>query len=139
MTPAERNWRDAKIPQWVKDSISDELAANQITIALSWPTEAKPEPLPFQWGGYDILRGEPVAGEYWTAMVSLHGQNLSAVKIRNTQSGWKKWEFSANGRDWSTSVIRGPLFASEADARLWMLWEACELCAAYLAKMRWPT
>ena len=60
----ERNWRDAKIPQWVKDSIATEMAQWELTAALSWPTEPKPQPLPFHWGGYDRLHGEALSERF---------------------------------------------------------------------------
>lgn len=42
----DRNWREAKIPQWAKDAIKAEMKTDALRAALSWPTEAKPEPLP---------------------------------------------------------------------------------------------
>jgi hypothetical protein len=62
MTDAPRDWRDAKIPQWVKDAVADEMKAVEMRAALSWPTEGKPQPAPFRWLGYDRETGEPVEG-----------------------------------------------------------------------------
>jgi hypothetical protein len=44
-----RDWRDAKLPQWARDAVQTEIDQWRLTAALSWPTEAKPEPLPFRW------------------------------------------------------------------------------------------
>ena len=55
----QRNWRDAKIPQWVKDAVNAESKALRLTAALAWPQEARPTPLPFRWGDYDTLKGTP--------------------------------------------------------------------------------
>lgn len=130
-THEERTWRDAKVPQWAKDSIADELRAHQLTAALAWPTEAKPEPLPFQWGGYDRLIGEPREGSFWR----IDGRYVGAVHIRKT-NGWRSWEFSSDGREWSTSVRRGPLFESEHEACLYQLWCECERFAGELLALR---
>lgn len=131
----DRNWRDAKLPQWVKDSIAAELRANQLTAALSWPTEAKPEPLPFRWGDYDRLIGEPRDGMFWSVA---HGVEPVHIKANRGQHGqtWKDWAFSDDGEQWHTTVRRGPLFETERDARLYHLWSECEAAAKKLLKLR---
>ena len=142
MTAPERDWREAKIPQWVKDGIDADLAQYRLTVALSWPTEAKPEPLPFEWGGYDHLQGVPVPGRYWAA--SQHefsrGFDLQSIKNLDVDFGvhkWKGWAFRRIGEsDWQTSPYRGPLFATERDANLYALWLACEEYAKKLAQLR---
>jgi len=129
----ERTWRDAKLPQWVKDSMQAETQAWELTAALSWPTEAKPNPVSFWWGDYDRLEGQPQEGVFWSPLTS------EAVHIkRNAGHGdsWKSWAFSRNGKDWSTSVHRGPLFDNEHDARLYALWLKCEEFASKLMKLR---
>lgn len=136
----DRNWRDAKMPQWVKDSIERELAASDLTAALSWPTEVRPQPMSFQWGEYDRLNGTAEPGVYWAVNGSVDGTGrIEKVHIkRNEKHGetWKSWAFSSDGERWSTSVVRGLLFDDERDARLWLLWNACEAFAARLLKIR---
>ena len=130
----ERKWRDAKIPQWVKDAVELEIARVALHGALSWPTEPRPTPLPFSWGDYDNLRGTPVAGAFFHALLGYAGR----VHIRPNEgkSSWKKWEFSTDGVRWSDSVQRGPLFAAERDARLYLLWDKCEAAAGNLLEAR---
>ena len=132
----DRNWRDAKIPQWIKDQIADEMRAQKLTIALSWPTEPKPEPLPFRWGEYDMVRGEPREGVFY----GVHRNGAYPVHIKKNDgtigSKWKGWAFSNDGEMWGTTVERGPLFATERDATLYVLWAACEEYAAKLAAIR---
>ena len=129
----ERTWRDAKIPQWVKDSIEAETLAQRLHAALSWPTEAKPTPLPFGWASYDRQYGDPVSGIYWDDRASeLHiKENDGSGGI-----GWQKWLFSRDGNRWSTSICRGPLFTSQRDAYLHMLWVECERSANVLMNIR---
>ena len=62
-----KNWRDAKMPQWVRDAIDDERSQQALFAALAWPRESRPTPLPFQWGGYDMLKGAPSEGLFWRA------------------------------------------------------------------------
>lgn len=130
----ERNWREAKIPQWVKDSIEKEAMSWQLTAALSWPTEAKPAPLPFRWGAYDYLLGEAREGVFWSPCDAypIH------IKSNDGKHGetWQKWAFSRDGENWSTNIRRGPLFETEHDARLYALWEKCEEFAKVLMHMR---
>jgi hypothetical protein len=130
-----RNWRDAKIPQWVKDQIYAEVAIG----ALTWPTEAEPEPLPFSWGAYDSMKGEGHApGHYW----GLDFQNFACpVFIRHreesdTGNRWDKWRFSSDGVRWNSSVIRGPLYATEREANLAILWRECRKAAKTLYEIR---
>lgn len=142
-----RNWRDAKIPQWVKDSILAESAAMELSAALSWPTEAKPKPLPFQWGEYDRVIGKPSPGRYW----SISGPNYIvafdldlAANVEGDEktnlTRWKTWAFRDLTRSsspmWASTVILGPLFASERDARLYALWLECEASAHKLMNMK---
>lgn len=134
-----RNWRDAKIPNWVKDSIADEFAALKLTAALAWPTQAKPEPVPFRWGEYDRVIGEPHPGTYWQARWNSYGGSVDKVRIKKndgSRPSWKAWAFSGDGENWHTSIPRGHLFATEDDARLSPLWLACEDCAQKLMKLR---
>lgn len=127
-----RNWRDAKLPQWVKDSIEAETVAIRKAAALSWPTEAKPTPVPFCWMEYDKLRGEPVEGVYWSAS----GNCIHIRRKFSDEYGWKEWRFSEDGVRWHTSIVRGALFSSERDALLWLLWEKCDQVASELAAIK---
>ena len=131
----ERSWKDAKIPAWVSESIDRDLMAFKITAALSWPTESRPEPIPFFWGEYDRLLGEPMEGTFWVM-----GRYVEPVEIR-IQDGsvgqkWKSWVFRSGGGQWTTSVPRGRLFSCERDARLELLWRECESSAKTLNSIR---
>lgn len=136
---SDRNWRDAKIPQWAKDSVQHEIDAYRLTAALSWPREAKPEPLPFQWGEYDRFTGDPVPGTYWTGRISPNGGEVVRVRIKLNNGehhpAWKLWAFSTDGGRWTSDVTRGPLFKSEAEAMLYVRWTACENFARILLRM----
>lgn len=126
-----RNWRDAKIPQWVKDSVEKEISESAIISALSWPTESKPIPLPFRWVEYDKLHGEPVAGKYW----ALEGGRITEFSLRPTEKSWKRWEFCQNGQ-WSTTVQRGELYATKREALLALLWNKSRSFAEQLWKTK---
>ena len=128
----QRTWRDAKMPQWVKDSIAAETLAHRRHAALSWPTEAKPTPLPFGWGDYDRQHGTPVEGIYWDYRVN----EIHIKENDGNVEGWKKWVFSRDGVRWTTSVCRGHLFATKRDAYLHMMWCECEKSANVLMKIR---
>jgi hypothetical protein len=130
MTSEKRDWRDAKIPQWVKDSIADDLHEWKLTAALAWPKEAKPAPVPFSWGDYDRPIGSPVAGIYWSANGKARKVEIREKTAEDT--GCKPWRFNEDGRGWSSNVVHGPLFSSERDATLYLLWSACEECARKL-------
>lgn len=142
----ERNWRDAKIPQWVKDAVAKEQEALEITAALSWPTEAKPAPMPFRWGEYDSLKGEVQEGIFWIC----HHSHVQKLEIRfrdNLKEGeidrsrypqYKKVAFKVGDdeRGFTTDVQRGPIFATEHDAWIFLLWNKCEEAAKKLMKLR---
>lgn len=131
----ERNWREAKIPNWVKDAMLAETANMRKTIALSWPQEPEPEPAPFQWGEYDRLLGEAVAGVYWK-VGHRHVEKTEIAKNDQATPKWKQWMFKYSDGDWTTSVPRGALYLSERDARLAVLWKECNDCAERLMKAR---
>lgn len=128
-----QDWRSAKMPKWVKDAIEAELKSTALHAALTWPTEPQPEPLPFQWGYYDRLVGEPREGIFWDQSAEeVH------IKANDGTAGqiWKAWMFSTDGERWSTSVRHGPLFATKRDALLYILWRRCHANAAELHKIR---
>lgn len=127
----ERNWREGK-PKWVVEEAEKEITALKLRLALRWPDEARPTPVPFQWGGYDTLRGDPIEGDYWSVWPS-GVVKISIRKKLETESGWRKWRFSVNDRSFTDSVQRGPLYESEREARLAALWKACDECARSLA------
>jgi len=124
----QRDWRNARIPQWVMDAVNAESKALHLTAALAWPQEARPRPVPFRWGEYDSLKGEPSEGLFWGAD--------GAVHIRKKPDGHSSWQFSSDGKRWSDCKVRGPLFRTERDARLNKLWDYCKECARTLAEIR---
>lgn len=131
----DKHWSDAKIPKWVTESIEKDLRDFKLTNALSWPTETKPEPLPFRWGDYDRLYGEPVAGTYWGLVGRDRSKKVSIRERQEGEEGWKDWRFDT-GRGFQTIVCRGPLFETQRDADLYILWEQCERFAEELMQAR---
>ena len=134
----EKNWRDAKIPKWVSESVESELRDYRVTASLAWPMEAKPTPLPFWWGDYDRLTGEPQEGVYWGVSAG-HFVNRVEIKKNQDKTTRKKWLFKASDRinaEFSTSVYRGRFFATEREARLFVLWAYCQSYAKTLADLR---
>lgn len=138
-----RDWRDAKMPQWARDAVQAEIDQWRLTAALAWPTQAKPEPLPFQWGEYDRLTGDPRPGTFWAVSESridkfdlARAADLSAEdKTYLGGQTWKTWAFrTSEGGRWHTSVQRGPLFDNVADAKLYRRWLLCEKFARELMK-----
>jgi hypothetical protein len=138
----QRNWRDAKVPQWVKDSIAADLAAYKLTAALSWPTETKPAPLAFQWGAYDKMYGTMQEGVFW----SPDGRGLR-VEIRQRKDinpddlgrnvmPHDRVLFRTEFEKFDRTPMRGPLFATRREAQLYQLWALCEGCAKTLMQMR---
>ena len=137
MTEATRDWRDAKIPQWVKDAVLAEIDRTALTAALAWPTEAKPSPMSFKWVDYDAVRGVPVAGRYWT----INGWSLEIREKAPDEKGrnivaWKPWLFRVQGYEWTSDVTRGDLYATEHDAKVAALWSECEIAAKRLLAAR---
>lgn len=133
----EKTWRDAKIPKWVEEDIVRELKSVRKAAALSWPTEPSPEPAPFRWVEYDHTIGQPEAGVYWS-----NNHRGVAVKVeiaaqdRSVVDAWKPWRFRVDCGEWTSSVVRGPLYYSERDAALAHLWNECERCANILMGAR---
>ena len=106
----ERNWREAK-PKWVVEAAEAEMARMKRRLALSWPTEARPTPLPFGWGDYDRMEGTPIEGVYFNS----YGNSVKQVEIRKaTQTDktyWKLWRFRYGDiGKFTESVCRGSLF-----------------------------
>lgn len=99
--------------------------------ALAWPTEADPEPMPFQWGEYDRLTGDPVPGAYW----DWTGEPVHIRKSVEADKTWKAWLFSHDGETWHTTVMRGRLYRSRRDALVARRWVICRGFAADLARM----
>lgn len=124
----ERNWRDAKMPQWVKESIAAEMKASELTAALSWPTEIKPQPV--FWGtGYGQVGGSPESGDFY---MPIGGGDCQAVTVKCTTYSVK---IVAERGSESITQFQS-FFRTEHDARLFALWERCENAAKDLAKMR---
>ena len=122
----KRNWRDAKIPQWVKDSIAEEIDQWELTAALSWPTEPKPQPV-FWGAGYGQVGGTPEAGEFWRKRGSWEPEKVT-VTLASTRP-------KVIGSDGSISTGE-VFFRSKEDAHLHTLWEQCEAYAKELVKLR---
>ena len=130
-----KNWRDA-MPKWAVQAAEAELQHIRLHAALSWPNDAEPESLPFRWGEYDRLIGEPVSGTYFACN---HYGKVDAVSIRkrtSDDSGWKEWRFSLDGREWNSIVFRGPLYRTERDAALAHLWDQSRRFAITLANLK---
>lgn len=137
-----RDWRDAKMPKWAQDAVQSEIDQWRLTAALSWPTEAKPSPLSFKWGDYDRLIGKPVPGNYWITHIGNHVEGFELARRADLQAKdarniiqYKEWAFRFHGRDeWTSNVLRGPIFATEHDAKLYRRWLLCEDFARKLMK-----
>lgn len=130
----EKNWRDAKIPHWVRDSFEAELRDAKLKAALAWPDFEMPEPVDFRWGQQDILTGDVEEGVFWHPGY----QGVSKVEIRRadrTQTH-KPYHFKRDGWRWSDSPVQGPLYRSKADALKRSLWDECRACAKKLADLR---
>jgi hypothetical protein len=137
----DRNWREAKLPKWVQDSIEAEMRQTALTAALSWPSEAKPEPLPFRWVEYDMLRGPATEGVFWAEdarkLEIRKRDNVPPEMIRLGDMGYGEWVFRVgDAPQFVGQIVRGYLFASEHEARLWRIWKACEKFAAELLALR---
>lgn len=128
----ERDWKEAK-PKWVVEAAIAEIDAMRIRLALRWPDEARPMPVPFRWGDYDRLYGEVVPGEYFSA----HYGRVEIRKKNPDETGWKDWRFKSSswGNKWTDSVIRGPLYLTEHEAKLARLWAACDEAAKKLSPL----
>ena len=125
-----RNWRDAKLPQWVRDQIDAELVA----ALLSWPTEAEPEPMPFQWKEHGFCAGQEHVkpGVYW--FDSWRGADPHKVEIVAVRHGF---DHKFDGRsDMSAPYVRAPLYASPRDVILARLWRECREAAKKLHAIR---
>jgi hypothetical protein len=143
MTDQPKDWRDAKMPNWAGIAVQAEIDQWRLTAALAWPMQAKPEPLPFWWGNYDVLVGEPRKGTFWSAgrcwiekFYLARVADLSA-EDKNKFGGvsWKTWAFrSHDSARWTTNVVVGPLFDNEADAKLYRRWLMCEDFAQQLMR-----
>lgn len=127
----ERKWRDAKLPQWVRDQIEAELVA----ASLAWPTEAEPAPMPFKWEphGYCTNPDHVVPGIYW--FDSWRGSDPQRVEIvaRGNSSFAHKFDGQSS---LSQPYVKGPLYASPRDVILARLWRECREAAAKLHNIR---
>lgn len=119
---SEKNWRDAKIPQWVRESIESDLLDSQIKAALAWPTEAEPTPVPFSWGEYDLLSGDPVEGVYFD---NRYAEPVYIRKAREGDKIHKPYVFSRDGLVFNRQVVRGPLYNTKREALIAILWREC--------------
>jgi hypothetical protein len=139
----KRDWRDAKLPAWAKDAVQAEIDQWRLTAALAWPTQAKPQPLPFGWGGYDRISGTPYPGTFWAVSETridkfdlARRSDLSAEDSMHLGGPtFKTWVFrTSEGGRWHTGIQRGPLFDNLPDAKLYRRWMLCEKFARELMK-----
>lgn len=104
----DRNWRDAK-PKWVVEAAEAEMASMKRILALRWPTESRPTPMPFWWGDYGRKEGDPVAGTYWAH--SHDGRMVYPVEIKPEGDGEinliTRWMFNVNRRGDHCTTDRG--------------------------------
>lgn len=132
----EKDWREAK-PKWAVEAAEKEIAGMKRRLALRWPDEARPTPVAFSWRDYDRLEGTPEPGEYF---FHSSGGYVHALQIRakdEGDAGWKGWRFCCRsmwGDKWTDTVVRGPLYTTEYEARLAALWGACDRAAADLER-----
>ena len=131
-----RNWRESKLPQWVRDSIREEL----IHASLSWPSEPKPQALSFGFGSHDSMVGSVEPGVYW-AMFAEGFPFKFAVRLREVgDPSHSAFVFKRNPDNplskWTNDVVRGPWFKTERDAYLHHLWEQCEESAKKLYALK---
>lgn len=124
----KRNWREAKLPQWVKDSIVDETDALELITALAWPTEAKPTPL--FWGvGYGQVAGKPESGKFWAPQ----GGSFEPVELEiSMESGSAR----IVNRSANSQIYSQRFFRTKHEAELANLWSKCEEFAKDLRKIR---
>lgn len=130
---SEKNWRDAKIPQWVRESIESDLLDSQIKAALAWPTEAEPTPVPFSWGDYDMLTGDPVEGVYYD---DRYAEPVHIRKVRDEDRASKRYVFSRDGLVFNRQVVRGALYNTKREALLAILWRECREASRKLNDIR---
>ena len=120
-----------RLSQKARAAAEQDMRSLRERAALAWPTEAAPDPLPFQWGDYDALRGVPVPGAYW----NLVGDPIHIRESVKADKTWKAWVFSRDGETWSTTVQRGPIYSSQRDALVARRWATCRRMAAELASL----
>jgi len=125
-----RNWREAK-PKWVVEAAEAEMAAMETKLALRWPEEPRPVPVPFSWGGYDGVGGDPVEGEYFNFAEAHYSAPPFVRSIRIKKDAYR-WIFTINGG--ASGVVRGPLYATRKEAALAALWNECDKAAIALKK-----
>lgn len=120
-----RTWRDSKMPEWVKDSVRQEL----IQAALRWPSEPKPKPLPFGFGSHDSMVGSVQPGVYWHTQGGYPTKFAIRLRDENEVPAHRHYrlkELLGDTRPWNFNYLRGPWFRTEKEARLFILWEKCE-------------
>ena len=143
MTDQPKDWRDAKMPNWAGIAVQAEIDQWRLTAALAWPMQAKPEPLPFWWGNYDVLEGTPYPGTFWAAgrcrIEKFYLARVADLSVEDKNKfgvvSWKTWAFrSHDSARWTTNACHGPLFDNEADAKLYRRWLMCEDFAQQLMR-----
>jgi hypothetical protein len=111
-----RDWRDAKIPQWVKEAVEAEMKADKLKLALAWPDETRPKP---EFVLSYSLRFPPEAALGQAFYSRPHGwvkvgSNFKIVSLETYKEIESPW---------------GEYFGTERDAMLNHLWDRCETVA----------
>jgi hypothetical protein len=120
---SKRDWRDAKIPQWVREAVEAEMEANKLKLALAWPDE--PRPAPAFVVDHDRYHAPEsyVGGRFFAP-------NQGWVALKSTSQVINLERGGAPSRPW------GKFFRSERDAVLFEMWRRCDDFAAQLLRMR---
>jgi hypothetical protein len=113
--------REAKLPKWAQDL----LEAERTRAALAWPTEPDPEPRAvFDGGLHSVVRGDPSDGivfEFNAYTCATYSTELRGRHVYSAPNG-------------IGSRPDGPVYATEADARLALRWKIARDCARRLRK-----
>jgi len=97
-----------------------------LTLALRWPTEAKPVAL-FGFGDYDKVIGTAQLGTFYVT----HGTYVEKVEVLET-NGYAGGRFNTKHASNTKSVPRGSYYATEKEAHLHVLWVQCARAAKEL-------
>lgn len=119
----KRDWRDAKIPQWVKDAVEAEMKADKLKLALAWPDEPRPVP------AFNVTSENAFAPETFVGGV-FYSPYQGWVTLKSTSRTVKLEWGKEECRAW------GYYFHNRRDAKLDLLWSRCDRFAQELASIR---
>jgi len=125
----KRDWRDAKIPAWVRDAITDEMSADKLRLALAWPPAPRPTPV-FRVAGYGRIVGNIKSGDYWCG--GYYGSRRYTLSVKSEYSGTVADE---TGKEIG-SPPQAAYFTTEADAILFSWWDKGDEVAMELLERR---